>query len=62
MTDRPRASNSLPSGVYAAGRCFQCGNWTWSRTPRAWSLAVRAACPPAAAGAGDPWMLQRGSH
>ena len=45
MTDRPRASNILPRGVHAAGRCFQCGNWTWSWTPRAWSLAVRAACP-----------------
>ena len=33
MTDRPPASNSLPSGVYAAGRCLNCGNWIWSWTP-----------------------------
>ena len=47
MTDRPRASNILPpGGATPAGRCFQCGNWIWSWTPRAWSLAVRAACPP----------------
>ena len=45
MTDRPRASNRLPPGVYAAGRCLRCGNWIWSWTPRAWSLAVRAPCP-----------------
>ena len=45
MTDRPQASNSLLPGVYAAGRSLRCGNWIWSWTPRAWSLAVRAACP-----------------
>ena len=30
MTDGPGASNCLPSGVYAAGQCFHCGNWIWS--------------------------------
>ena len=41
MTDRPRASNILPPGVHAAGRCFQCGNWIWSWTRQ----GVVSGCP-----------------
>ena len=38
-------SETVPAGVYAAGRCLGCGCWIEAATADEWRLRVRAPCP-----------------
>ena len=58
MADRPPASNVLPEGVYAAGRCLHYGSGSGPGRPGRgpWRSGLRV--PTAKGGDGESWRCE----